>query len=158
MIFSKNSKFQCIFMHLINLTSSNFLLRSRFHVSWWRWNIISKWEIEWICQNSRFSVGASSSSGIKNLIQGARIVRPVHGSQVKSKQVIWYWFMIWFGINHFQITQIEVEIYLLGICTTQVRPTRRQIKNLFTNSIVENVLFEHVTWLNVACHVFDLKK
>ena len=50
--------------------------------------------------------------------------------------------MIWFGINHFQITQIEVEIYLLGICTTQVRPTRRQIKNLFTNSIVENVLFD----------------
>ena len=144
-------------MHLINLTSSNFLLRSRFHVSRWRWNIISKWEIEWICQNSRFPVGASSSSGIKNLIQGASIVRPVHGSQVKSKQVIWYWFMIWFGISHFQITQIEVEIYLLGICTTQVRPTNRQINNLFTDSRVENVLFEHVTWLNVACHVFDFK-
>ena len=62
--------------------------------------------------------------------------------------------MIWFGTSHFQITQIEVEIYLLGIYTILVRPTHRQIKNL---SIVENVLFEHVTWLNVACHVLNIK-
>ena len=78
----------------------------------------------------------------------------VRRSLKKSKQVIWYWFMIWFGTSHFQITQIEVEIYLLGIYTILVRPTHRQIKNL---SIVENVLFEHVTWLNVACHVLNIK-
>ena len=95
--------------------------------------------------------------GIQNLLDVHELIvpgeyidngHPKIPEKVEAGDLILIHDMVWHnlcGISHLQITQIVVEIFLLGICTILVRPTSRQTENRFVNSIVENVLFEHVT-------------